>query len=65
MSIFTKLETGRFQPPEHTRTRTLSPTNASAEFILDSISLAENTRYVAELDRFVSIDEATRHENAL
>ena len=47
------------------RTRTMSPVNASAEFILNSISLAENTRYVAEMDCFVSLEEAEQHQNAL
>jgi hypothetical protein len=47
------------------RTKTGRPTNASAEFILNSISLAEDSRYVAEIDRFVSLEEAKQHEDAL
>ena len=43
----------------------MSPVNASADFILNSISLAENTRYVAEMDCFVSLEEAEQHQNAL
>ncbi|CAN9187347.1 unnamed protein product, partial [Alternaria alternata] len=53
------------QLSERNRARTLSPINASADFILSSVSLAENTRYVAEFDRFVSLEEAEQHENAL
>ncbi|RDL36240.1 Uncharacterized protein BP5553_06852 [Venustampulla echinocandica] len=49
---------------EH-RTRTLPATNASAEFILNSIALAESSQYVAELDRFVPLPEAQRHEDAI
>ena len=40
-------------------------TNVSAEFILNKVSLAEDSHYVAEVDRFVSLEEAKRHEDAL
>jgi hypothetical protein len=64
MSLVTSLEP-EIRPLERSRTRTLPPTNASAEFILNSITLAENTRYVAEFDRFVSLEEAKHHEVAM
>lgn len=47
------------------RTRTLPPTNASAEFILKSVSLAERSQYVAELDKFVPLQEAQQHEETM
>lgn len=46
-------------------TRTIPPTNHSAAFILNSVTLAENSRYVPDLDRFVSLDEADRHDDAM
>lgn len=64
MSSITQTEQA-IRPLERSRTRTFPPVNASADFILSSIPLAENTRYVAEYDRFVSIEEATRHEETM
>lgn len=49
---------------EH-RTRALSATNVSAEFILNSVALAGDSQYVAELDRFVPLPEAKHHEDAM
>lgn len=47
------------------RTRTLPTTNASAGFILNSVALAQSSQYVPELDRFVALPEAQRHEDAM
>ena len=49
---------------EH-RTRTLPIANTPADFILKSVALAENSEYVAELDKFVPRTEAQRHEDAM
>lgn len=45
--------------------RTLSAPNAPAEFILNSVSLSEDSQYVAELDKFVPLSEAQRHEDVM
>ena len=56
-------------PPEirrlERRTRSIPLTNLSAEFILNSVSLAENSQYVSEYDRFLPLNEAKRHEDAM
>lgn len=48
-----------FQPRPPGRTTT----NLSVDFIESSISLAEDSRYVAEIDRFVSAEEAGLYED--
>ncbi|KAH7080231.1 hypothetical protein BKA63DRAFT_600602 [Paraphoma chrysanthemicola] len=48
-----------FQPRPPRRTTT----NLSVDFIESSISLAEDSRYVAEIDRFVSAEEADLYED--
>jgi hypothetical protein len=45
------------QPPRRTTT------NLSVDFIESSISLASDSCYVAEINRFVPLDDAETHEN--
>jgi hypothetical protein len=40
-------------------------TNLSVDFIESSISLAEDSRYVAEIDRWVPVEEAQSYEDDL
>jgi hypothetical protein len=47
-----------FQPQPPRRTTT----NLSVDFIESSISLAEDSRYVAEIDGFVPVDEVGIYE---
>jgi hypothetical protein len=47
-----------FQPRPPRRTTT----NLSVDFIESSISLAEDSRYVAEIDGFVPVDEVEIYE---
>ena len=47
------------RPPRRTTT------NLSVDFIESSISLAEDSRYIAEIDRFVPVEEAESHEDKM
>jgi hypothetical protein len=48
-----------FQPRPPRRTTT----NLSVDFIESSISLAEDSCYVAEINRFVPLEDAETHED--
>jgi hypothetical protein len=47
------------RPPRRTTT------NLSADFIESSISLAEDSYYVAEINRFVPLEDAETHEDVM
>tara|TARA_R110002003_G_scaffold702_12_gene21176 strand:+ start:7531 stop:7716 length:186 start_codon:yes stop_codon:yes gene_type:complete len=58
MSVVTMAQRDDFQPRPPRRTTT----NLSVDFIESSISLAGDSRYVAEIDGFVPVDEVGIYE---
>jgi hypothetical protein len=50
-----------FQPRPPRRTTT----NLSVDFIESSVSLAEDSYYVAEINRFVPLEDAEAHEDEM
>jgi len=47
------------QPPRRTTT------NLSVDFIERKISLAEHSRYIDDIDRFVPVEEAPSHDERM